>query len=178
MSSPWQLPLIRSLLLHRRPAAVVRLVVAIVVNPFQGQFPWAFTHVVQEGSKRTPPAFAHANTASTVPVIFRIICVVATILRRNPRDVRFASMPPPIVTMPCVRRFRPISSIAAATFCAAATKKRSFDRYVRPTFAETLPTTSPCNRDLAQRQESAEVLSSKIWADMHNRSVVNLLCVV
>lgn len=61
--------LVSGLLGHRRPAAVIRFVWAVIVDAIQRvRLAWDWPHVFHKGAQGCAPAFAHGNTPPTVAV--------------------------------------------------------------------------------------------------------------
>lgn len=84
-----QAPPIFHLLRHSRPSAIGWLIIPVVIREtVQGMLRgWFSTHVSQEALERVAPAHTHCDSSPSVPIIRRILAVVATILHSAPRFV-------------------------------------------------------------------------------------------
>lgn len=78
---------IRGLLGGGRPAAVTRLVVAVVVNTVDRASAWTFSHIRQEVQEVGAPAIADRDSSSTVVAVRSVSTVVAPAVHRAPGGV-------------------------------------------------------------------------------------------
>jgi hypothetical protein len=76
--------LVSGLVLARHPVAVCGLVVTVVVATFDLESRRTRSHVAQECLERTPPPSAHANPPTAVPVVSRVVWVVAALAHVAP----------------------------------------------------------------------------------------------
>ena len=74
----------------RSPSAVVRLVVSIIVQAFQGVAGWRLAHVCQEVLKATPP-LTNLDAASSIVRPYPRTRIAASLMHRLPNEVGWRS---------------------------------------------------------------------------------------
>ncbi len=84
---------IRRLCLRICPPAIIWTVWAVTINAIKAWFVGRFrSHVGVEILKRVQPSVTHHNSTLTIDVVSLVVGIVATILRRLPRTVFWASL--------------------------------------------------------------------------------------
>lgn len=157
------------LLGRRRPVAVLRGVVPIVVPPLQLHAGWADSHIVGERGEALSPARTHSNTASAVPGIALIRGRFTARLHRGPDAVQRA---------PCstVRQPRGLDGLGVQTTAAL---RLSLPQGIgacgrlTSTIAAAAPArlAEPVVVDALHNQQAAESLSEKLRRCNHPLSV-------
>ena len=132
-------PTIMSLLKSCCPLTITRFVIAIVVNTFECQSRWAWSHFIQKRCNVIFPFFTHRNSTSTI--ILELF---------SPRiETSFPSMPPrkifPIVAARCAAMLKIAISYlfsmeTAAALSHAASKGCASDGGLLSALAMTQPT--------------------------------------
>lgn len=89
-----QRPAILRLLLPGRPAAVARLVVAVVVDALQRVTVRARPHVLQEGGETIAPPTADGNATPAIPAVIGMLGVRAPLAHLVPDAIKRASGQP------------------------------------------------------------------------------------
>lgn len=80
------------LLFSRSPAAIARLIIAIIIDSINTVFArWPYTHICEKVFEGVTPAVANFNTASTVIFIRVVVRIIATLCHPTPYP-KLASM--------------------------------------------------------------------------------------
>lgn len=142
------------------PTAIVRLVVAVIVDAVKRMTVWAHTHVVEEILERFTPSGANLNTTCAVVLIFAAIRVVAATYHLVVGGAQWMIG----------------QSMSSASFCckfflkASATKRSAFQQvtlyngFLCAAFATTHPQVSPVRNvsGVADHSPSAELYSGQV----------------
>lgn len=65
------------LFLSRGPSAVIRAIIAIVVDAVQGLSLWPISHIFVKGSERLSPSVAYANPSSSIVRVCSVVWIAA-----------------------------------------------------------------------------------------------------
>lgn len=114
---------IQGLLPGRSPAAILRRVVAVIINSIQACTCGWIAHVRAKVQKGTPPPLADFYTSTAVARITYVVCVVAPANHASPGVVDRAEAK----TVRCDPLFQKLARITAATCAVATTERRAID---------------------------------------------------
>jgi len=152
-----------------RPSAIVRLVVAVVVDAINRVVLRCAAHVMQEGIETSHPLFAHLDTPASVVTEDRQIWVSASRAHLNPRSILAA-------LRLSVRRRTFDGSLdrqAATTANVLKAKISGGCHRFASAVASTLPTRRGCFtrlRDALKNNKATEVLADEINAALSHFS--------
>lgn len=128
-------PPIVGLLFRCGPSAILRRVVAVVVDSIQRSVGWTRAHVAIEGFERSAPAGANRDSSASVGLELMKVRVLAALDHAFP-TVILAALPHPMCTMgPAI----PFGSVAAARHGGAASQKRPQDGFFFSAIAAANP---------------------------------------
>lgn len=159
------LPSVVGLFARRGPSAIVRLVIAVVVDAIDGVARWAQSHIRVEISERIAPPIADRNASFPVSIKFRIVRVETTPLQRMPRLIGFRFRQ-------AVRR-GPFSQLnhgqfagQTATTVRSSTSQRSCgNRSCGFAYTDAIPVNFPTCRSMTQAHDlpSSKLASDQRW---------------
>ncbi len=95
-------PLVGALLSRISPAAILRRVVTVIIDPVERHSGRAWPHVLQKRIKAIRPSFAHGYAAVSVPLARMVIRVETTSLSLCPRYIFAGLVSPLLDAVACV----------------------------------------------------------------------------
>jgi hypothetical protein len=123
----------------RGPSAILRRVIAVVVDAIQRSACWALAHVQQEVLERVEPSVANADAPASVVSVLWARLQVAANLHARPRTVRFGVAPNSAMPMRRVRCLGAIKGEASAALSLSVLKVLRRNDLFCPAIAATQP---------------------------------------
>jgi hypothetical protein len=108
---------------ERRPSAVARLVIAVIVDAVKRQALRASAHVRQKCRIALQPASADANASAAVVCVFRRVWIRASLYRVSPCSILFCSLAAGCIAMRATQRADRLGSKASAARCLSAAQR-------------------------------------------------------
>ncbi len=153
------------LLFRRRPAAIARLIIAVVIDSVNGMLGrWARPHVGRECLETHSPSLAHRNAASSVVLKICEPAIAASVDHVRPnvvnRSTRHAVLK--------IHHGGAFSPKAAAACCVAISQMLRLDCFHFATIAPAFPTAIA---NIRQRSQPPKSLASPVDSCAHLRSL-------